>query len=390
MKNIPKRLTMTLVVISLIASCSNRTTIRFSTPSDSEINSTPSLPTNQETSSSAKKEIILNVSSLSMNVGETKRVNIVSLPETSEMPVWEIDSSLADIALSFHNFVGEITAKKSGTTTLTVSLKGLDVSTSIPVTIEGNFNQSSWPVISSEAKDYYSSIDFTQSPSSLLISLGTYNRKMKKSSLYGAANKILSYAEEDPNNKGNVLLFYSGESRKYDPTNASATSVNKEHVWPRSRGIKEDNQADGDPHNLHLADAKENQSRGNKVYGESTNTRTFYVDNPIYQDQASRSAMYMQLTYFRSGLVLDDDPGFISNASKNMGMISSLLKWEVTNPVTSFEMRRNNRIQENIQNRNPFVDIPGLSLYLYGGINEKTKEIYRIHASDFGLDPTMY
>ena len=53
-------------------------------------------------------------------------------------------------------------------------------------------------------------------------------------------------------------------------------------------------------------------------------------------------------------------------------------------------MIRNNRIQDKINNRNPFVDIPGLGFYLYGGINSGTKNIYHTYASQFGLDPTMY
>lgn len=384
MNLIKVKIIVALSLISLVASCAGRENV-------SSIQSSNISSKEDTSSSSVNKEIKLNVSSLSLKVGETKRVNITSLPETNEVPVWEIDESLADVSLSFNNYVGEIRAKKKGETNLTVSLRSIDASVSIPVTIEENDFPSTWPVISPEAKDYYSSIDFTKNPSDLLISLGSYNRSKKKNSSYSAANAILAYAQEDPNKKGNVILFYTGESRAYDSSNPNASSVNKEHVWPRSRGIKNgDSQADGDPHNLHLTDSKENSSRGNNVYGDTKTSNTFYVSNPIYQGEASRSSMYMQLTYYKSGLILNDDPSYKSGTSKNMGMISTLLKWDVSNPVTSFEERRNNRVQEKVNNRNPFVDIPGLSLYLYGGTNDKTKEIYHQYASQFGLNPDLY
>ena len=102
--------------------------------------------------------------------------------------------------------------------------------------------------------------------------------------------------------------------------------------------------------------------------------------------------MYEHVAYQHLGLVLNEDPSYKKGSSKNMGKISVLLKWDALNPVTSseYEMIRNNRIQDKINNRNPFVDIPGLGLYLYGGINSGTKNIYHTYASQFGLDSTMY
>lgn len=60
----------------------------------------------------------------------------------------------------------------------------------------------------------------------------------------------MKYAEEDPEKPGNVILIYTSESRKYNKS-----TVNKEHVWPQSRGLS--GEAYADPHMLHLADSKE-------------------------------------------------------------------------------------------------------------------------------------
>lgn len=242
-----------------------------------------------------------------------------------------------------------------------------------------------WPSISSDAGNYYSSIDFTLEPSKLLTALNSLNRKMKKSCSYKNATEVLKYAEEDPEKPGNVILIYTSESRKYDKS-----TVNKEHVWPQSRGLS--GEAYADPHMLHLADSKENGARGNDIYGEKTDSKCYYVEMDEWKGACARSVMYEHVAYQHLGLVLNEDPSYKKGSSKNMGKISVLLKWDALNPVISskYEMIRNNRIQDKINNRNPFVDIPGLGLYLYGGINSGTKNIYHTYASQFGLDPTMY
>lgn len=242
-----------------------------------------------------------------------------------------------------------------------------------------------WPSISSDAGNYYSSIDFTLEPSKLLTALNSLNRKMKKACSYKNATEVLKYAEEDPEKPGNVILIYTSESRKYNKS-----TVNKEHVWPQSRGLS--GEAYADPHMLHLADSKENGARGNDIYGEKTDSKCYYVEMDEWKGACARSVMYEHVAYQHLGLVLNEDPSYKKGSSKNMGKISVLLKWDALNPVISskYEMIRNNRIQDKINNRNPFVDIPGLGLYLYGGINSGTKNIYHTYASQFGLDPTMY
>lgn len=250
---------------------------------------------------------------------------------------------------------------------------------------------SGWPVISENAGNYYSSIDFTKSPSNLLSDLNALNKKNKKSNSYDDLGEILSYTQADPKNESNVILIYTSESRKY--TGISGTNINREHVWPNSRGAGKSGPG-ADPFNITLADAKENGGRGNNVYGEKSDSSCYYVESDLWKGSCARSVMYTHMAYYaQNGLVLNDDPSYTKNSSKNMGKISVILKWEVENPVdnsTIYEMRRNDRTQEKVNNRNPFVDIPGLSLYLYGGYTSTTKSIYRKYASQFGLNPDMY
>lgn len=244
-----------------------------------------------------------------------------------------------------------------------------------------------WPVISDDAKDYYSSIDFTQSPSNLLTSLNLLNRQMKKSNSYSSNWEILSYAQADPSSENNVILIYSSESRAFNKDD-----INREHVWPSSRGVGESGPG-ADPHMLHLADKADNSLRGNNVYGAATDKqkKTYYVERDEWKGACARAVMYTHVGYQHMGLILNDST---ENSGNNMGQLSVILEWEVKNPVkineAPYEMFRNNRVQERVNNRNPFVDIPGLSLYLYGGFNTTTKVLYHQYAASFGLDPNMY
>lgn len=262
------------------------------------------------------------------------------------------------------------------------------------------YTYTSWPNISSDAKDYYSGIDFSLSPSLLLTALNELNQSLKEPNTYDSVKSILQYAQEDLTGNGNVVLFYTGESRKdivygYNQNGTTYKYVNREHIWPKSRGNLFDigeNTAYSDPHMLRLADADTNSSRGNNVYGEKTDSGTYYIELNEYKGEAARCVFYEHMAYNHLGLILDDDPSYRKDYSKNMGKVSVLLKWDVMNPSSLYplEAQENNRIQERVNNRNPFMDIPGLSLYLYGGINETTREIYSKYASDFGLNPNLY
>ncbi len=48
------------------------------------------------------------------------------------------------------------------------------------------------------------------------------------------------------------------------------------------------------------------------------------------------------------------------------GKLCVLLQWHIQDPVDSFESRRNNRIYEWQQNRNPFIDNPQWAQSIYG------------------------
>lgn len=442
MKSSIKKIFSIFYISSLLFSCGNGYLTNSSFNSDDHGSTNQTTQTNPSDSSKTEDDFFaLNKYSVEVEVGKTVKINVAKKPDIDGDVIWSIDGTdfiktvsltvLSDgsIKVPSIDLNDSMTMKIGMTSSIDATIKNInsnDISWSVGdssiVSIESysgatinlkaksigdtyvraEWNNDSsvydeclihvvenvpvtWPSISSDAGNYYSSIDFTLEPSKLLTALNSLNRKMKKSCSYKNATEVLKYAEEDPEKPGNVILIYTSESRKYDKS-----TVNKEHVWPQSRGLS--GEAYADPHMLHLADSKENGARGNDIYGEKTDSKCYYVEMDEWKGACARSVMYEHVAYQHLGLVLNEDPSYKKGSSKNMGKISVLLKWDALNPVISskYEMIRNNRIQDKINNRNPFVDIPGLGLYLYGGINSGTKNIYHTYASQFGLDPMMY
>ncbi|KAJ7979361.1 Extracellular ribonuclease [Quillaja saponaria] len=155
---------------------------------------------------------------------------------------------------------------------------------------------------------------------------------------------------------------------------------NREHLWPRSYGLT-DGPSLTDLHNIRPADVNVNASRGNKYYGEckinstkclkpankeaaldtETDKKTWAPPMQVRGDIA-RALMYMAVCYgfHQPGgsrvLHLSDSPNL---ENSEMGLLSTLLKWNEMDPPSREEKLRNERICRIYQyNRNPFVDHP--------------------------------
>lgn len=136
-----------------------------------------------------------------------------------------------------------------------------------------------------------------------------------------------------------------------------------------------------DLHNIRPADVNVNSSRGNKYYGECITSSSKCL-RPANKEAAldtetdkerwappmqvrgdvARALMYMAVCYgFQQprgipGLRLSDAPNV---EKREMGLLSTLLKWNEVDPPSRDEKLRNERICKFYQhNRNPFVDHP--------------------------------
>lgn len=223
---------------------------------------------------------------------------------------------------------------------------------------------------STKIQSYYSSIDSSLTGTELLSSLRSLNAR-ERTFTPGYKNlwNYFDKTDYDPNNSSRYLAYYRG-------TSASKGEMNKEHVWPDSRG---GNLVEADIHVIRPTLTADNSSRGNAFYVEGGTNQSGWdpkADGMTerYRGDAARIVFYA--TIANSSLSLVDTTND-STAKKTMGKLSHLLEWNLKYPVDASEMRRNDGA-ENVQgNRNPFIDDRSLACKIWGDTNESTRAVCR-------------
>lgn len=172
----------------------------------------------------------------------------------------------------------------------------------------------------------------------------------------------------------------------------NSTTWNREHLWPKSRGVSTRGADYTDIHHLRPADWNVNSARNKLLFGECGVARPIADcttpahseapgtadDGRIFQPPASvqgdiaRALFYMAIRYNgqESGtddLILTDCPNEDDDNVNEMAYKSVLLKWHEEDPVDDAEAARNSRACQRWQgNRNVFVDFPELVAALFG------------------------
>ncbi len=206
---------------------------------------------------------------------------------------------------------------------------------------------------------------------------------------YSRVRDIINYSDADPNNPNNVILFYTQESRNAGQYGSGGDYINREHVWAKSHGYFEEIRSmNGDAQNLRPADASVNEDRGNKDFDDvqPNGTRhpeatecwysaTAWEPGPLTKGQVARILFYMATRYESENGEIDLE--LVDKVSNyplpQFGKLSTLLKWNNEYPPNDFERRRNERIYEIQQNRNPFVDNPDFANLIWN--NGSLKDI---------------
>ncbi|WP_277586723.1 endonuclease [Psychrobacillus antarcticus] len=180
----------------------------------------------------------------------------------------------------------------------------------------------------------------------------------------------LRETDEDPNNKNNVILFYSGVSRSKTANGGNVGQWNREHTWAQSHGGFGTSQGPGtDIHHLRPTDVQVNSSRGNLDFDNGgspvNNCNGCYKDGDSFEPpnhvkgDVARILFYMATRYEAGDKVDLELNDKVNNGSTPYhGKLSTLLKWHEQDPVDEFELNRNDVIQEWQGNRNPFIDHP--------------------------------
>jgi len=199
---------------------------------------------------------------------------------------------------------------------------------------------------------------------------------------YDAAKYALRLLDEDPNNPNNVILLYTGASapETWDPDN----NWDREHQWPRSRGVGDDGPDFSDLFNLRPCDPVTNGNRSAKPYGIGSgywDPLAVALPGVNHRGDCSRGIFYMAARYDGSEAgttQLTIVNGFPSG--NQMGDLSKMLVWHYSDPVDQSERRRNHLVyssQDNPSyyqgNRNPFIDHPEFVWPIWGDGDEDSK-----------------
>lgn len=243
---------------------------------------------------------------------------------------------------------------------------------------------------------YYSSIDFSQSGENLKNQLATLITATHTTELVytsGSSGLLdtwttLKQSDLDVSNLNNVLLIYGWNdqsttvsehrSRSVDESCHTSSCTSKwvrEHVFPRSMGTPNlgSEGAGADANNLRAIDAQRNNTRGNRLFGAANpnipsyaiSANSWYPGDEWIGDVA-RIIMYMYLRYPTQCAAINVATGDSTFAPFG-DMPDILLQWNAQDPVSQYEINRNNILNTLQGNRNPFIDNPYLATIIWNG-----------------------
>ena len=244
--------------------------------------------------------------------------------------------------------------------------------TYVTVSYQGKTATVNITVSEKSGDDYYAGINADSS--TLLNDLNKLNSSKRKSTV-GYKNMLNNpqqgfYVTDPGDGPNTITTFYSGKS------NNGTGGLNREHVWPNSRG---GSAVEADIHMPRPTLNAENGSRGNSFYVEGKCKSSGGWDPAMedfglesYRGDSARIIFYCAIASTSLTLVdLEDD----STGNKTMGKLSDLLRWNLKYPVLDRELIRNDGAQSLQGNRNPFIDHPEYACKIWGTKNSETRKI---------------
>lgn len=208
----------------------------------------------------------------------------------------------------------------------------------------------------------------------------------------------------------NIYLILTGQS----PTSSfSANKMQREHSVPKSwwkyMNDVEYTPAYTDLWNLYPSDGTCNQAKSNYPFGDVDPSRVTFdngsakVGTPAPGQGGSAALVFepadeykgdFARTIFYMATVYDALP-WVTSYSYNMFQqnewptlktwaYETLLTWHRNDPVSQKEIDRNNAVESQQGNRNPFIDFPNLAEYIWGSA---TSEVFYIADQDGAQTP---
>lgn len=244
-----------------------------------------------------------------------------------------------------------------------------------------------------QTPDYYDSIDFDQQGFNLRVQLSnlitdTHNNLIPYTSGSTDTWDVIRISDLAFENAEDVLLIYgyndddddfiNDRSRDaYDTCHTSwcAGLWNREHVFARSLSDPSLTTYEPGPgtdiHNLRAADSQKNTQRSNRLFADGSGNSViveggFFFPGDEWKGDVARIIMYMYLRYPGQCEAVNSGSGPITYATDN-DMPDLFLEWNHQDPVSDFELRRNETIYNFQGNRNPFIDNPYLAYLIWNG-----------------------
>ncbi|MFN0729253.1 endonuclease [Polaribacter gochangensis] len=262
-------------------------------------------------------------------------------------------------------------------------------------------------LLSFSQESYYNDVDLTLTGIQLKNALATKitNTHIRKLDYTPDIWTVSKITDANPTNANEVILFYGWENgTDSDGTNdlyrnnayqdgSSSNSLlwNREHVYSKSLAnpsLTTDDPGPGtDAHNLRPADKDRNSTRSNRKFGAGSgtasgfssvtypglsgpNTNAWYPGDE-WKGDVARVVMYMYLRY--GDQCLPTGVGIGDKQFTPDDMIDLFLQWNVEDPVSDLEKKRNTYHEDTTTNttaqgnRNPFIDNPYLATRIWGG-----------------------
>ncbi len=204
------------------------------------------------------------------------------------------------------------------------------------------------------------------------------------------------YSDTTASNTSSYSLIYSSKLN----TDYDNTIISREHVWPKSHASFHESNGGCDLHHLRPEQNNVNSARGNYVLGNVKDVYTSYTTysfegNVVFykygdgntssgrceipdnvKGDIARILLYVWCRWEQPNLFTDISNPIVDytdtpSKNKNDGIrviesLETLLQWCQDDPVDTWELSRNDSI-ENIQgNRNVFIDYPELAWLVFG------------------------
>lgn len=282
----------------------------------------------------------------------------------------------------------------------TLGPKSLEVSAGYVGTTYDSYLKSDIP------NDYYLDIDVSKPKDILLSDLeetisknyvaydyDTINDYMKETDpILGDASENNKYCRDLYTGKP-VVQYNDYDAGDYpDGEPSKEHKYDREHVWPKSYGFPDYKNTDAgtDMHHIRPAMATINQTyHNNYFYGETddcTDVKTLYgnsfgkYDGEFIFEPAdevkgdiARMMFYMDVRYHTASTnqlalsLVSRKTGYAdtTNYDGECGDLDTLLQWNEEDPVSPIEIHRNEVVFSYQHNRNPFIDHPEYSDYIF-------------------------